>query len=69
MLPRYYVTKKTAGLANFIFYIKSNIFIILFDFYIVLKLIIFYIFFVNTTFLLYLADINKLGIFFKNITN
>jgi hypothetical protein len=34
-----------------------------------LEIIIFYIMQINTSFLLYLADLNKLNAFFNNITN
>lgn len=55
--------------SNFIFEIRSDIFIILVILKILIKSIIFYIVPVNTLFLLYKVDIDNLKAFFKNINN
>lgn len=61
--------KNTAGLANFIFEVGNAASIRSINLATPLKLITFYIVPVNILFLLYLADIDKLGVFFNNITN
>ena len=61
--------KNTTRLANFIFGIGSASLIRSINLDIPLRSITFHIVPVNTLFLLCLADINKLGAFFNNITN
>lgn len=61
--------KNIAGLANFIFGIENAKFIKSIGLNILLKQITFYIVPVNIPFLLCLANIDKHGTFFKNITN
>lgn len=61
--------KNIAGLANFIFRIGSTALIRSVNLNISLRSIIFHIVSVSTSFLLYLADIDKLRAFFNNITN
>lgn len=63
------IEKNMVGSANFIFWIESIISVRLVDLNISLGLIIFHIVPVNTLFLLRLADIDKYGVFFNNITN
>lgn len=55
--------------ANFILEIRSTTFIKSVILNTLMRLIIFYIVLVNFLFLLYLTNINKLGVFFNNITN
>lgn len=61
--------KNTTGLANFIFRIRNAISIRSVNLDTLLRPNIFYIIPINTSFLLYLADMDKHRIFFKNITN
>ena len=63
------IDKNIAGSANFTFGIGSAISIGSVNLETSLRLITFHIVPINTPFLLYLADIDKLGAFFKNITN
>lgn len=58
-----------AGSTNFIFRIGSTSSIRSIYLDILLKFIIFYVVLFNTSFLIYLADIDKLGVFFNNVTN
>lgn len=61
--------KMTAGFGNFIFEIRSTSLIKTVNLDTPIRLIAFYIVQVYALFLLCLADINKLDIFFNNITN
>lgn len=63
------LNKMTAELANVIFEIRNTIFIQSVNLDILIKLITFLIVFVNTPFLLCLANIDNLGAFFNIITN
>lgn len=58
-----------AGLANFIFEIKNTSSIVITIVKTMLKPITFYILQVNIPFLLCPADVDKLGVFFKNLIN
>lgn len=63
------LNKNTIRSANLIFEIGNAILIRAINHNILLKLIMFYIIFINTWFLLYLVNINKLKILFNNIIN
>ena len=63
------LNKNTAELANFIFGIKSVASIRFINLYTLLGSVTFHIVPVNTSFLLCLADMDKYGVFFNNITN
>lgn len=60
--------KNITGSANFIFRIESVASIRLINLNTLLKSITFHIVPINTPFLLRLADMDKLGVFFNNIT-
>ena len=61
--------KTIVRLANFIFGISSTSSIRSINFDTLLKSITFHIMPFNTLFLIYLANMDKLGVFFNNITN
>ena len=61
--------KTSAGSANFVFKIGSTLSIGIVNLNTLLRIIVFYTIQVNTLFLLCLADIDKLGAFFNNLTN
>lgn len=63
------LNKTTAGLTNFVFRISSISFISIINLNTPFKIIIFHIVQVNTSFLLYFIDIDKLEVFFNNFTN
>lgn len=63
------INNSKAGLANFIFDISNTVILRHINLDILIKLVIICIEFVNMTFFFYLANIDKLNIFFNNITN
>ena len=63
------IEKIKARLSNFIFIIDSTTFIRLVNLDKLPRFIMFYIILFNISVLLHLADINKLEVFFNNITN
>ena len=56
-------------LTNIIFEIRNTLSIYTIDLDMFMEIIIFYIVQINTLFLLYLVDIDKLRAFFNNLTN
>lgn len=63
------LNKNTIRLANFLFGIGSSILIRSINLDSLLRLVTFYLVPINIPFLLYLANIDKLGVFFNNFTN